>query len=326
MTPEEAAYHRVMLLAGLRDGYDLALDSALENENPLSGLIVNLAFCVPDTEKTISVLYNYILDNPPDDRRVFSLVMEDFRNRYLSKSMTEVQICDKMCDVVNKLGKGLDEPWYELVVLSDDCDLMKDGVISAEAFCERFEAYLLRGESLNVWELQNSCSLKQQKRSKAYRRYLIGAVISLVLAFSAIFVAGFLTDQREIYQFSKDDWLIWCAFLAVEAALLSLAVFLALQCGKLWNQRGTVQRFVIEKHKSNGLQQYPQYEKVFYEYQDGRRAIVFRRDDGYAVIMEQFDFNHLLWRYIGEESSLDSMEAVEEYLFDVFDEQEFSAD
>ena len=121
MTPEEAAYHRVMLLAGLRDGYDLALDSALENENPLSGLIVNLAFCVPDTEKTISVLYNYILDNPPDDRRVFSLVMEDFRNRYLSKSMTEVQICDKMCDVVNKLGKGLDEPWYELVVLSDDC-------------------------------------------------------------------------------------------------------------------------------------------------------------------------------------------------------------
>ena len=42
MTPEMVEYHRAMLLVGLGDRFYRAFDEALEQENPLSELILSL--------------------------------------------------------------------------------------------------------------------------------------------------------------------------------------------------------------------------------------------------------------------------------------------
>ena len=50
MTPERAAYHRLMLLSGLREEFDRELDLALETEDPITDPVLDLAFCMSDPE------------------------------------------------------------------------------------------------------------------------------------------------------------------------------------------------------------------------------------------------------------------------------------
>ena len=57
MTPERAAYHRLMLLAGVQEEFEKELDDALETEDPITPPILDLAFCMSDLNRTISVLY-----------------------------------------------------------------------------------------------------------------------------------------------------------------------------------------------------------------------------------------------------------------------------
>ena len=70
MTPERAAYHRLMLLAGLQEEFARELDFALETEDPITAPILDLAFCMSDLNQTISVLYNYTLDYSVDEQQV----------------------------------------------------------------------------------------------------------------------------------------------------------------------------------------------------------------------------------------------------------------
>ena len=73
MTPERAAYHRLMLLAGLQEEFEKDLDFALETEDPITAPILDLAFCMSDLNQTVSVLFivsthtilvHEIYDNP----------------------------------------------------------------------------------------------------------------------------------------------------------------------------------------------------------------------------------------------------------------------
>jgi len=44
MTPETAFFHKLLLQAGISDRYDEYIDHALINNNPLSNLLLDLAF------------------------------------------------------------------------------------------------------------------------------------------------------------------------------------------------------------------------------------------------------------------------------------------
>ena len=67
MTPERAQYHLLMLRMGEYDEYDRELDRLLLEQDPLSPLVLELAFCISDREQTISVLRNFLLDHPADE-------------------------------------------------------------------------------------------------------------------------------------------------------------------------------------------------------------------------------------------------------------------
>ena len=47
MTPERVAYHRLMLLAGLREEYERELDHVLETADPIPEPELTLAFYSP---------------------------------------------------------------------------------------------------------------------------------------------------------------------------------------------------------------------------------------------------------------------------------------
>lgn len=152
MTPEQAQYYLLMLRLGEYEAYDRELDRILEEEDTLSGLVLELAFCMSDREKTISVLHNYLLDHPADEQGLMERQLDWVREQYRDKTMSAVQAAEYLWKLTRIYG--WEEPWFGLYIYIDDYELYEEGLISLSVFEQCFEARLLRGEMLDPWKLQ----------------------------------------------------------------------------------------------------------------------------------------------------------------------------
>ena len=162
MTPERAAYHRLMLLSGLPEEYEQELDMALETEDPISPLLLDLAFCMSDTQQTASVLYNYALQYPIDGTLLCNMILDGMRKRYLEKSLSPEQIAALLYQMTRIVGDWFEPHWFDLCIPSYDYELVEEGLISSETFCKAFDAYILRGERLDIWALEKA---RRKKKS-----------------------------------------------------------------------------------------------------------------------------------------------------------------
>ena len=151
MTPESAAYHRLMLMAGLRDRFDAEVDAALETEDPITPPLLDLACFLSDTEKLISILYAYISEHEVDAYKVCDLILSDLRSRYLENRMTRAEITNTLEAIYHYANKEYIAPWAELAWLPDNYELLEDHLVPEVLFNECFDAFLLRGEHLNLW-------------------------------------------------------------------------------------------------------------------------------------------------------------------------------
>ena len=152
MTPEQAQYYLLMLRMGEYDEYDAALDRLLVEQDPLSPLVLELAFCMSDRRETISVLHNFLLDHPADEAQLMESQLEWVRKQYREKAMTATQAADYLYGLI--VANAWNEPWFDLWQYCDVCELYEDGFISQTVFEQCFEAALLRGEHLDCWALQ----------------------------------------------------------------------------------------------------------------------------------------------------------------------------
>lgn len=169
MTPDQAQHHLVMLRMGESDEYDAALDRLLLEQNPLSPLVLELAFCMSDREQTISVLRHYLLDHPADQAKCMESQLALVRRKYLAKTMTAAEAAQYLFRLI--VAGGWEEPWDDLWRYCDVYELYEDGFLSQTVFEQCFEAELLRGESLDCWQLQ-----KAENRQKSLLGRLRGII------------------------------------------------------------------------------------------------------------------------------------------------------
>lgn len=161
MTPERAAYHRLMLLAGLQEEFARELDFALETEDPITAPILDLAFCMSDLNQTISVHYNYTLHYSVDEQQVYDMIMTELRRQYVSKKLNAREVCEAL----SKIQRICDstEPWTELYSYLYEYELLDGGMISQAVFEAGFESLFLHGERIDVWVLQKEHNQKKKK-------------------------------------------------------------------------------------------------------------------------------------------------------------------
>lgn len=164
---EEAFYHKIMLMEGLDDGYDEWLNGYLEAEDPLSDIVLELAYCSSDVEKTISVLNDYCLEHAYDEAIVCEKARAFFQKAYDSGRMSREEIISSMHRLAQTVRDAEDADidmdawikiWGDMYDLDDYYDLVKEGLGSSENFDSAFSAYLYDGTPLNlnrIWE-QNS--------------------------------------------------------------------------------------------------------------------------------------------------------------------------
>ena len=161
MTPERAAYHRLMLLAGLQEEFEKDLDFALETEDPITAPILDLAFCMSDLNQTISVLYNYTLDYSVDEQQVYDMIMTELRRQYVGKQMNAGEVCEVLSKIQHICDFG--EPWLDLYTYLYEYELLDEGMISEEVFETGFESVFLHDERIDVWTLQKEYNQKKKK-------------------------------------------------------------------------------------------------------------------------------------------------------------------
>ncbi|MBR5785287.1 MAG: hypothetical protein IKY41_01130 [Clostridia bacterium] len=157
MKREDAFYHKIMLMTGLDDGYVEWLNHFLESENPLSNIVLELAYCGSDINRTISVLHNFCAEQPFDEAVVCDRLRLFFKDAYYANRMSKEEISSAMYHMALNVGDPGDfdiQLWESMYYLDDFCSLAKDGIISWESFDFAFFSYLDNGTPLDsniIW-------------------------------------------------------------------------------------------------------------------------------------------------------------------------------
>ena len=113
MTPERAAYHYLMLTVGLREEFDRDFDEALEKEDPLSPLTLELTDVASDINGTIGVLLRYCREHTPDLSVVYDLVWADLCRRYRSGSLRDQDLCSLCWNLASFAEEEWKADWEE---------------------------------------------------------------------------------------------------------------------------------------------------------------------------------------------------------------------
>ena len=134
---EDAFFHKLMLMEGLDGGYDEWLNTYLEKEDPLSDIVLELACCGSDINKTISVLDSFCGEQPIDEAAVCARLRLFLKDAYYANRMSKEQIASAMYRLAQNVGDPGDfdmEIWGNMYYLDHYYDLAKDGIISWERF------------------------------------------------------------------------------------------------------------------------------------------------------------------------------------------------
>lgn len=154
MTPEEVQYHWSMLRLGQQDAYQRELDRILEEEDPLSPLTLELAGCMSDVNRTLSILQGFLREHPADQQQVYDLIMDDLRGQYLAGAITAEALAPLLWWITELVEDPTEEPWVNLYRLADGYDVMEAGLITREEFHQIFDARFLRDEDLDIRQLR----------------------------------------------------------------------------------------------------------------------------------------------------------------------------
>ena len=317
MTPEAAEYHRIMLLVGLRDRFDQEFDHALEQENPLSDLILNLTSCASDLDKASSILHSYAVDNNFKEQEVYDLVIADIRNRYFSGQLSRMETAEIIHTLTAYLDKDCCEPWWLLFDIAYALEDYQNGSFSESAFISLFDMWFFRGEpTLNLLPQVMSVTEKPH-HSKAYWKNLVATLVTMFLGFAFIGLTIALTGARDTQDFTQQDHVIFSCFMISVLFTWGLSFFFANRCGKRLHERSEAELTMLATHKSDGLDTLPYPgTQVLFEAGGIRRAIIQFWNDHYYVSIDRFFFKSQVWHPIAFQSGLRTMDEVESFLLE----------
>lgn len=127
---------------------------------------------------------------------------------------------------------------------------------------------------------------------RSFRIHLFWVVVLCVMLFALIGLTVFLTDGRDVGEFTRTDWKIFGALLFAGAVDLIAAFYIAGRCGEcLAEQR----RQIFLAHLHEGIDP-ADYAWVLADYADDRRALVRADGDGYLVSVDVYDDASGTWK------------------------------
>ena len=158
MTREDAFYYKILLMSGFSAGYDQWLDHHLEAEDPLSDVVLALACCGSDVNKTFAVLHNYCGSLPVDEAALCNRLRLFLKEAYDSNRMSKAEIAAAMYRFANHVGDPGDFDitiWGSMYYMKYYWDLAEDTILSWEIFDQAFFSYLNHGTPVDPTDIWN---------------------------------------------------------------------------------------------------------------------------------------------------------------------------
>ena len=164
MKLDDAYYHLLLMKSGLDDGYDPWLDGYLEEEDPLSDIVLNLVSCGSNLNETISCLNAYCGPEPEVDEGLLCDRLRNFlKDAYRSGQMSQREVVDAMHRIALAHGAPWDVEagiWDGFYYMEDRLELVDDGFASREVFDSAFQAFLDDGIYCEETQWERSPSRK----------------------------------------------------------------------------------------------------------------------------------------------------------------------
>ena len=146
MTFEQAAYFRLLLLCGYGEELEKYLDTALEEQEPLTDIVLELATCGPDEKRILSILNSYIWQVKESeidyDEAVFPMVMSFLRRKDQDQRLSAKEMTDLMYKIARNSDRYMGEPWLTMYLLGDRYSDMEAGYLDRNVFWNEFHAFL----------------------------------------------------------------------------------------------------------------------------------------------------------------------------------------
>ena len=149
MTREDAYFERILLLSGFWEGYDEWLGFYLENEDPLSDIVLELVDCHNDMKEVEYRLNLYCGEKPFDEESVHERLRVFLCDSYKSGKMAK----DAVLATMGKFSRILPDGGAfvnNCRVLYDYYDLVEERMIAEERFEAVMLAFLERNERVNT--------------------------------------------------------------------------------------------------------------------------------------------------------------------------------
>lgn len=149
MTREEAYYLKILLLSGFRADYEEELNGYLEAEEPISDIVLTLAFLGSDIEKVIYELGCYCGEESFDADKSCDLLRLFLKQAYESKRLSKEEIVHQMYRFAMKHEDLFDSDskyWDCMYWMYDYFYLAEDGILSKEDFDRLFYDFLNEGK------------------------------------------------------------------------------------------------------------------------------------------------------------------------------------
>ena len=148
MTVEEAVYYKYLLLCGYAGELEEYVDRALEEEDPLSNIILELSTCGSSHNRILEVLNSFILSVPKeqiDQSRIFSLVLDFLRRLYHDESMPMDKLTELMYRISVQTEDAWEEPWHTMNIMGDLYNEAQIGFICMDSYMETFHRFINEG-------------------------------------------------------------------------------------------------------------------------------------------------------------------------------------
>lgn len=131
------------------------------------------------------------------------------------------------------------------------------------------------------------------------RKYwqMIGVIACLfAIIFFMLFVVLYLTEGREMRDFTGDDWLWWITFICVAGVFLFISFLIAKEAGvtRMADDRQHFRRILHQ-----GISP-ADYAGILPDLEGDRRALIARTESGYQLTIDQYDEERGRWQSDGE--------------------------
>ncbi len=131
------------------------------------------------------------------------------------------------------------------------------------------------------------------------RKYwqMIGVIAFLfIIVFFMLFVVLYLTENREMRDFTGEDWLYWATFVCVAAVFLFISFLVAKEAGVT---RMEHDHLLFRSILHQGISP-ADYAGILPDWEGDRRALITRTEYGYQLTIDQYDEQSGIWQCDGE--------------------------